>query len=124
MRKDSSFQESNPKVIQLGLQGADKLEVDPKGDWILHTPGGEVHLHKPHIYQESDGIKRAIPGHYILKGKNKIGFHVASYDTKRPLIIDPILSYSITQFWLQLTFPRLRTKLSPIFIGGLKNGTS
>lgn len=85
---------ANPKAIQIGFQGIDRLEIDTKGDLILQTQGGEVRMHEPRIYQESNGAREAIPGHYVLKGKNKVGFQVAFYDTKRPLIIDPILSYS------------------------------
>ncbi|TMG74464.1 MAG: hypothetical protein E6H75_11965, partial [Betaproteobacteria bacterium] len=49
---------------------------------------------KPIIYQEIDGIRREIEGRYVRKGANRVGFKLAAYDTSRPLMIDPALSYS------------------------------
>ena len=51
-------------------------------------------MHKPVNYQVVDGGKHAIPGHYVLKSRRQVGFHVATYDASRPLVIDPVLSYS------------------------------
>jgi hypothetical protein len=61
---------------------------------VLHTKGGEIRQSKPLIYQEVDGDKRIISGHYVLKGKHEIGFEVAMYDATKPLVIDPVLSYA------------------------------
>jgi len=46
------------------------------------------------VYQEIAGERRMIDGRYVLTRKNRIGFAVAAYDRSRPLIIDPVLSYS------------------------------
>src|SRR5205823_1744344 len=40
------------------------------------------------------GERQIIAGTYIISDKNEIGFQVAEYDTRKPLIIDPVLSYS------------------------------
>ncbi len=85
---------ADPKKIVLGFKGADKLEVDAEGNLVLHAAGGDIRQHKPIIYQEIDGVRRGIDGGYVRKGANRIGFQVAAYDATRPLIIDPILSYS------------------------------
>lgn len=91
---------ADPKAIQLGFKGADTLEINKAGDLVLHTPLGEVIQHKPFIYQEINGQRKSIEGKYILppgKGRNEgtqVAFQVASYDKAKPLIIDPILSYS------------------------------
>ena len=39
-------------------------------------------------------LKRRVPVHYRLHGKNQVTFSLASYDRHQPLVIDPILSYS------------------------------
>lgn len=57
---------ADPNVIRLGFEGADKLEVDAQGGLILHIPGGELRLHKPHIYQEVDGVRRELTGRYVV----------------------------------------------------------
>ncbi|MBI3076514.1 MAG: SBBP repeat-containing protein, partial [Deltaproteobacteria bacterium] len=49
---------------------------------------------KPRIYQENDGVQQPVPGRYVLKGRDQVGIHVAAYDPGRPLVIDPVLSYS------------------------------
>jgi hypothetical protein len=85
---------ANPKIIVLGFQGADGLEIDAQGDLVLHIAGGTIRQRKPFIYQEIDGARRQIDGAYVLKGANQVGFQVAAYDAGRPLVIDPVLFYS------------------------------
>ncbi len=80
--------------IRLAFAGADRVQVDAAGDLILHTQGGQVRQHKPLIYQEVDGIRKEIPGGYVLCEGQQVGFQVAAYDAKRPLVIDPVLVYS------------------------------
>jgi hypothetical protein len=46
------------------------------------------------VYQEAQGKRTEVEGRYVLRGKNRVGFRVASYDAHQPLIIDPVLSYS------------------------------
>jgi hypothetical protein len=84
----------DPKRIRLGFQGAEKVEISKEGDLILNLGKDAVRLHRPLVYQERDGHREVIPAHYIRQAKNQIGFQVAAYDTKRALIIDPVLSYS------------------------------
>ncbi|MGH9510407.1 MAG: SBBP repeat-containing protein, partial [Terriglobales bacterium] len=86
---------ADPKAITLDFQGADKLSVDAQGDLMLRTQGGELRLQQPLVYQEENGQKRAIPGHYVFKGKqHRVGFQLGAYDVSKPLVIDPVLSYS------------------------------
>ncbi|MGH9783221.1 MAG: SBBP repeat-containing protein, partial [Terriglobia bacterium] len=83
-----------PDAITLGLEGAERIEIDPQGNLILSMGGGEVSLHKPVVYQEVDGVRREIQGGYALKERNRVGFEVAAYDAGKPLVIDPTLVYS------------------------------
>ena len=85
---------ADPKKIVLGFKGAEKLKIDAEGNLVLNAAGGEIRQHKPIIYQEVDGIRHEIAGSYVRKGANRVGFKVATYDTSRPLVIDPVLSYS------------------------------
>src|SRR5439155_446811 len=85
---------ADPRRIELGFQGAQRLEVDPQGDLVLHTAAVAIRQHKPIIYQEVAGRRVEIPGGYVLRDGQRVGFHVAAYDTSLPLIIDPSLSYS------------------------------
>ena len=85
---------ADPRRIALGFRGAQRLEVDPQGDLVLHTAAGAIRQRKPIIYQEVAGRRVEIPGDYVLRDGQRVGFHVAAYDTSLPLIIDPVLSYS------------------------------
>ena len=86
---------ADTRAIRLDFQGMEKLEIDAQGNLILHMANGdEITQHKPYIYQEINGGKQAVPGQYVLNGKRQVGFQVAAYDTSKPLVIDPVLSYS------------------------------
>jgi hypothetical protein len=85
---------ADPESIALAFEGAEKIEVDPEGDLLLHMAGGAIRHRKPVIYQEVDGARRAIAGGYVRKGAHAVGFRVAAYDSGRPLVIDPVLFYS------------------------------
>ncbi len=85
---------ADPRVITLGFHGADKLELDARGDLVLHIGEGEVRLLKPSVYQEVEGAKRPIAGGYQLRAKHQVGFEVTAYDESKALVIDPVLAYS------------------------------
>jgi hypothetical protein len=84
--------------IKLSFEGAEKIEIDAEGNLVLSTQGGQLKQHRPIIYQEEENGRLEIAGNYVLKGKNEagfeVGFEVGAYDTSRPLVIDPTLSYS------------------------------
>ena len=91
---------ANPRDIALNIQGANRLNVDGQGDLLVNMSGEVVRFHKPSIYQPEDSgseIKNAklqIDGRYVLQGENLVGFQVAEYDASKPLVIDPVLTYS------------------------------
>src|SRR3989442_1712589 len=59
----------DPQAIQLGIEGAEKVQIDAQSDLVLHTDEGDVRLHKPTVYQEVDGAKQPVAGHYLLRDK-------------------------------------------------------
>ncbi len=95
----------DPGVIKLSLQSEDEASVNQQtGDLVLRVSGGEVRFNKPIVYQKFTGsakraddagaAKRFIKGRYVTKGGRQIAFEVATYDSTKALVIDPILSYS------------------------------
>jgi hypothetical protein len=84
---------ADPNRIMLDVQGAARVEVDTQGDLVLQTAVGQIRHRKPVIYQEVGGRRVDIPGGYVLKDGQRVGFAVATYDRNRPLVIDPVLSY-------------------------------
>lgn len=45
---------ADPRTIKLRFDGAESLNLEPNGDLILRTAGGELRKHKPVIYQIVD----------------------------------------------------------------------
>jgi hypothetical protein len=91
-----------------------QLSVAQNGDLVIQTDGGEIRLHKPLVYQADNPESkiqnwRFLDGRYILRPvrlgrsnpkskianpKYEVSFAVAAYDKSKPLIIDPVLTYS------------------------------
>jgi hypothetical protein len=85
---------ADPSAIRLAFAGARGMALDGQGNLVLHTTGGDVVEEAPVLYQDGAGGRQAVPGHYVMDGSGGVGFAVGTYDHSRPLVIDPILSYS------------------------------
>jgi len=85
---------ADPSVIQLAFEGVQRMRLDEHGDLVLRIAGGEIFQHRPVVYQETDGVKKDISGSYVIGRKNQVGFQIAGHDPSKPLVIDPVLSYS------------------------------
>src|SRR2546429_4899322 len=46
------------------------------------------------VFQRADGSRKPVRGEYCLRGPNEIGVRLGPYDHSRPVVIDPVLSYS------------------------------
>jgi hypothetical protein len=84
---------ADPQAIRLMVDGA-RVAVDATGDLVGRVAEGEIRMRKPVIYQEVDGVRAAIAGQWMLAGPNQAAFKVDAYDRGKPLVIDPVLSYS------------------------------
>jgi len=85
---------ANPAQIGLQIKGASAVKLDSQGALVLSTAAGDVVLHKPFAYQETAEGRREVAANFVQHGPHLVGFRVAPYDTRQPLIIDPILVYS------------------------------
>jgi hypothetical protein len=85
---------ADPRAIRLALAGAEKLELDGRGNLHVALLTDEVRFHKPVLYQEFGGERQEVAGSFNLAGTEQVGFEVGDYDRTRPLIIDPVLAYS------------------------------
>ena len=85
---------TSPSTIRLGFDGAESFRLDEDGNLVLKSRKGEIRHRKPTIYQNRDGQRRIIAGGYRLLRSGEVSFHVAPYDRTRPLIIDPVVTYS------------------------------
>ena len=85
---------ADPSSVALAFDGVDALSIDPEGNLILQTAHGALTQQKPVVYQDLGGRRHLVDGRYELRADDQVGFHVSSYDTTQPLVIDPVLSYS------------------------------
>ncbi|MCY3756213.1 MAG: hypothetical protein OXG96_00665, partial [Acidobacteria bacterium] len=67
------------------------LSVDEQGNLVLP---GDLRLMRPLAFQEEGGSRREVRVHYELAGNGEVGFRLGRYDPRRPLVIDPVLTYS------------------------------
>lgn len=87
---------ADPRQLLLRFQGA-SAHLDARGDLAVAAGGAKVVFRKPLAYQpdkEDPKSRHLVAAAYVLRGHNQVGFRVAAYDTQRPLVIDPMLSYS------------------------------
>src|ERR1051326_9218001 len=77
-----------------GGGGGEGMRVDEKGDLVLRVNGGEVRFVRPEAYQGQGGRRRGVGARYVILAKDEVGFRVAQYDHRIPLVIDPVLTYA------------------------------
>ena len=93
---------ASPGAIQISFSGSEEIRLDKDGNLEIGIGGKKLIQHAPLIYQNTAEGKKIISGKYIIKstepkkasGLVYVGFDVGRYDTTRPLIIDPIFSFS------------------------------
>jgi hypothetical protein len=85
---------ASPNPIRLQFAGATKLALSRDGDLTVSAANGEIAFHKPVVYQVKDGERQPIDGQFAMLSKNAVGFTLGRYDHSKPLVIDPVLSYS------------------------------
>jgi hypothetical protein len=87
---------ADPDQIALAYGGADGLSIGPGGNLLIQTPLGTLRDSRPRTYQRIGGRRVAVGSRYVLKnGGSAYGFALgASYDPRRPLVIDPSIDYS------------------------------
>ena len=81
-------------VIRMRLNGSQDLQLQPDGSIKVIFPEGDLTFDKPEVYQSIHGQKNILDGRYVILAKNEFGFEIADYDHSKPLVIDPVLSYS------------------------------
>lgn len=101
---------ADPAQIKLSFAGTDGMRVDTaSGDLVLKVGDDEVRFRKPRVYQPTVAAASVSPyfgldfhhssletvhSSFILARDNEVAFRVEGYDPERPLVIDPVLSYS------------------------------
>jgi hypothetical protein len=85
---------ADPGSIRFRFEGEGRPRIDDAGDLVLDLPGGEVRQMRPIAYQLANHSRRFVPSRYVIGSDGVVRMRVGSYDRARPLIIDPVLTYS------------------------------
>jgi centrosomal CEP192-like protein/beta-propeller repeat-containing protein len=85
---------SDPRRIRFQIKGSENTKMGPDGRIVITKSATHVHLEPPYIYQDKNGVRETVLGSYYLAKKQEVGIRLGRYDTSRPLVIDPVLSYS------------------------------
>jgi Big-like domain-containing protein/IPT/TIG domain-containing protein/beta-propeller repeat-containing protein len=85
---------ASPKPIQLRFDGAKSVKLDGAGNLVIAAANGKMAFQKPVVYQMEGGQRRPVEGSFRLLTHNRAGFALGPFDRSKPLIIDPVLSYS------------------------------
>src|SRR5262245_8595301 len=85
---------ADPASVRLRFHGIRLARTDRDGNLLLKTPGGELAMRRPVIYQLGHDGRRSVQGRFVTKGKREVGFALDAYDRGRPLWIDPAFEYS------------------------------
>jgi hypothetical protein len=88
-------------AITLGFAGASGVELNARGDLVVHTTAGDLVQHAPVLYQDVGGARRPVDGRFVIRNPpatpcnpTMVSFSVGHYDRSRPLVIDPVLGFS------------------------------
>ena len=82
------------RAIRMRLAGAKGLSLQADGRLRVGLEHGELFFEKPQAYQIAAGRKQAVTGAFTVLGSDEVAFRVGNYDHSKPLVIDPVLTYS------------------------------
>lgn len=85
---------ADASAIRLAYRGARALSVDEKGNLHVRTAIASLLDGRPVSYQIVAGKQTPVASRFAVRGGTSFGFMLGHYDTRRPLVIDPGLTYS------------------------------
>ncbi len=86
---------ADPGRIRLAYRGAD-VQLNDRGQLDVSTPFGGFQDARPVAYQEVEGERAEVAAEFLLEaepetGGHSFGFQLGTYDSSRPLVVDPSL---------------------------------
>lgn len=85
---------ANPAAIHIRIEGVGDVYLDHPGDLVVQTGGGSIRFERPTVYQESAAGRRLVRSQYVLGRNHQVRFRLGPYQHDRPLVIDPVVTYS------------------------------
>lgn len=99
---------TRPEAVRMRILGADSLEPDAEGNLLVRCGLVSLVMRKPAAYQPLPGApistqdagfyqspaRREVEVCYSLSADYEVSFCVGAYDSTKPLVIDPVFTYS------------------------------
>lgn len=85
--------DADPGRIAVTYPGTTAVSLDSSGDLLLETPAGTVRQHRPVAFQQLGNTQEPVAVRYLVEG-SEVRLEVGEWDRRRPLVIDPVLSYA------------------------------
>jgi len=86
---------TDPSCIALRFDGAEAVEVLDDGALSLVTSKGTIRHAPPVAYQDINGERHSVASRFVWRAEGTAGFAVAGFDPATPLVIDPIVEFSL-----------------------------
>ena len=85
---------ADPSSITFRLNGAEHTEISREGDLEIHVGSETLILKKPVAYQTSAERREPVDAAFVQAKDGSVRFRLGAYDTTRPLVIDPVFTFS------------------------------
>lgn len=83
---------ADPNQIAWRIEGANHLDIH-NGELVATSGQETLRWHKPFAYQLTGNTRVEVPSRFHLQN-GLVRFELGDYDQTRPLVIDPVVSYS------------------------------
>ncbi|WP_228486843.1 beta strand repeat-containing protein [Paludibaculum fermentans] len=84
----------DPGLIRIRYAPAWRMTVEGDGSLRIETETGVWREAPPLLYQVVDGHPERVDGGYLVRPDGTVGFAVEEFDGRRPLVIDPVVTFS------------------------------
>ena len=85
---------ADPTSIAFRLSGAQHVEISREGNLEIRAGGETLILKKPIAYQTLSSRREPVDAAFVLEKDGSVRFHLGTYDAARPLVIDPVFTFS------------------------------
>lgn len=85
---------ADPSSIAFRWKGAKSIELSGGGDLLIQVPSGTLILKKPIAYQTEFYGRRPVAASFHRRPDGSFDFRLGHYDRTRPLVIDPVFTFS------------------------------
>jgi hypothetical protein len=85
---------ADTSALRLAFDGASSVQIGRTGDLVLRIGAATLQQPRPDAWQTINGERRSVDVRYRQLSHSRVGFEVGRFDHTRPLLIDPVLTYS------------------------------